>query len=237
MINNNERVLAVIPARGGSKGLPGKNIRPLQGKPLIAWSIEAAQQVPRIDRVVVTSDDSEILAVARQWGCETTVRRPAELAGDTITVEPVLCHVADVLDEEFQWILLLQPTSPFRTAADIESILDMAIALGGDPVISITRAAKPPEWCLRMAEDGALSRILGTRRTQQRQEYPETYLPNGALYIARLEDLRKTGAFFTARTKGYRMPPDRSIDIDTALDFEFAEFLLGRKGLSNGNMK
>jgi len=227
MINDDERVLAVIPARGGSKGLPGKNLRPLGGRPLIAWSIEVALGVSRIDRLVVSSDDAEIRDAARAWGCATALERPGELAGDTVGVEPVLCQVADTLGECFEWVVLLQPTSPFRSPADVDGAVNLAAA-GGQPVIGVTEPSKSPYWSFRMTDDGTLEPLIPGARSQQRQALPVAYAPNGAVYVARIEQLRETGTFYTAGARGYYMPPERAVDIDTALDLEFANFLLNR---------
>lgn len=227
MIGDNETVLAVIPARGGSKGLPRKNVLPLGGRPLIAWSIEIGLATPRIDRLVVSSDDAEILAAARAAGCPDVIERPAALAGDGVTTEPVLLHAAEAMGGGFDWILLLQPTSPFRSVCDVTAVLDMAETGGGDTVVSVCETPKSPFWSFSLEEENRLSFLFSRQRpSSQRQQLPKVYVPNGALYCGRTRRLAQTSSYFGGPTRGYVMPPERSVDIDSELDLLYAQLML-----------
>lgn len=219
-----ERVLAVIAGRGGSKGLPRKNIRDLGGKPLIAWSIEAARQSRYIDRAIVSTDDTEIADVARQWAGDVPFLRPAELATDEAPIVASLLHAADSLAEQYRYVVLLQATSPFRLGSDIDAALDLCRTQGAPACVSVTPSPKA-RWLQEMDATGHLVALFendGSRR----QELGLAYEPNGAVYVAELDWLRRQNSFYTLETLGYVMPPERSVDIDTVLDFYFAEGVL-----------
>ncbi|RAU23550.1 acylneuraminate cytidylyltransferase [Paramagnetospirillum kuznetsovii] len=220
-----KRVLAVITARGGSKGLPGKNIRPLAGKPLIAWTVAAAKAARHVDRVVITSDDPAIIAAATEAGAEAPFVRPAELARDDTPSMPVLFHALDSLDESFDLVVLLQPTSPLRTGADIDACLDLMLAKDAPAAIGVIEPAKPPFWMFRMDDAGRLVPLMPNPATR-RQDLPQVWAANGAVFAADVDWLRKSGNFVTDETVGYAMPVERSIDIDSLLDFRVAELLL-----------
>lgn len=216
-------ILGLIPARGGSKGIPRKNIGLIAGKPLIAWTIEAALESNRIDRVVVTTDDSEIAEVARAHGADVPFLRPAELALDeTPGIDPVL-HAVDALPG-FEAVVLLQPTSPLRTAHDIDAAIALADAEGGSNVVSVTQA-KHVEWTFPMNPEGILEvgELDGTTR---RQDLPVRFSLNGAIYAATIERLRQHRGFLIPGTLGYAMPAERSVDIDAPADWRLAELLL-----------
>lgn len=220
-------MLALIPARGGSKGLPRKNVLPLAGKPLIAWSIEAALAAPTVRRVLVSTDDPEIAEVARQAGAEVPWLRPVELATDTATSLDVALHALDRDDPNRGWLLLLQPTSPLRTANDIEA----AAALrepGVDAVIGVCRALTHPALALREDAEGFVAPYIEGAYSTRRQDLPAAWAINGAIYLVRAGALREERTFKPARTRPYQMPPERSIDIDTAWDFAVAELALQR---------
>jgi N-acylneuraminate cytidylyltransferase len=222
-------VLGFIPARGGSKGLPRKNILPLGGKPLLAWTIEAAKCSRYIDRIIVSSEDAEILSVARAWDCETPFERPAELAADeTPGIAPVL-HALEVLPERYDYVVLLQPTSPLRTAEDIDGCIDLCDTSGAPACVSVTPAAKPPEFFRRMDSKGRLIHILDEGELPRRQDHAPAYLLNGAIYAARVASLLDSKNFFTSETVGYIMPPERSPDIDTINDFLLCEALVQQR--------
>lgn len=213
--------LGLIPARGGSKGILRKNVREIAGKPLIAWTIEAALVTSGIDRVVVTTDDAEIAAVAERFGAEVPFLRPAELARDeTPGIDPVL-HAIGTLPG-FSRIVLLQPTSPLRRAADIAGAL--ALAADGDAVVSVTLASHA-DWIFSVDDDGRLD--TGTRpATARRQDIAARYVLNGAIYVSDTATLVESRSFLRAGTRAYVMPPERSIDIDTPLEWRFADLLL-----------
>lgn len=219
-------VLAVITARGGSKGLPGKNLRPLGGKPLLAWSIEAGQKSRYIDRLILSTDDPEIAATARLFGCEVPFLRPAELARDETPSAPVLLHALDSLEETYDFIVLLQPTVPLRNTGDIDCCLERCAA-GAPACVSLTEPGKSPYWMYHLDQDGRMKSVIdhGGSATR-RQDLPTAYALNGAVYVAETGWFRKHGGFVGVGTVGCVMPPERSIDIDTALDFQIAEILV-----------
>jgi N-acylneuraminate cytidylyltransferase len=223
------RVLALIPARGGSKGLPGKNVRPLAGKPLIAWSVAAARASRFIDRIVVSSDDAAIIQAAVEAGAEAPFIRPPELARDDTPSQPVILHALDTIAEQFDLVVLLQPTSPLRTAADIDACVEKVVT-GAPACISVVAPAKSPWWMYRMDASGHLAPLMDGPAATRRQDLPAVVAPNGAVYVARVPWLRANGGFVGPGTVGYQMPADRSVDIDDALDLKLAELILAGEG-------
>lgn len=222
--------LGIIPARGGSKGVPRKNIRPLAGKPLIAWTIAQAQASRYLDRTIVSTEDEEIAAVARRHGGDVPFLRPVELArDDTPSIAPVL-HAIGIL-RSYDFIVLLQDTSPFRTAEDIDGAIAHGIDHGADSCVSVTEAAASPYWMYRLRDDGTMTPILERPREKayQRQKLPKIYQLNGAVYVASREFLLREKAFVSADTLGCVMPGERSFDIDTMMDFRIAEALMVEK--------
>lgn len=219
------RILALIPARGGSKGIPRKNIKSIAGKPLIAWTIEAALCSRVLDAVVVSTEDEEIAEVARQWGAQVPFRRPAELArDDTPGINPVL-HALEQLPN-FDAVLLLQPTSPLRTTEDIDACIGLAQDMQAPSVVSVSEPGKHPYWMYRLGADQRLQTLIDVPPISRRQELPPVYAVNGALYYIRADWLRQHHAFVTTETVAYVMPPERSVDMDTLLDWKLAEMLL-----------
>jgi CMP-N,N'-diacetyllegionaminic acid synthase len=221
-------VLALIPARGGSKGVPRKNVRALGGKPLIAWTIEAARQAHSVSRIVVSTEDEEIAAVARAYGAEVPFMRPHALAQDTTPGMDVVFHALDQLDG-CDDVLLLQPTSPLRTAQDIDAIAELRARAQAPAAVSVSAAHHPPQWMYRMEHPAQLRPLLDEPAPVRRQDAEEVYVLNGALYSARRDWLLTHRSFMSGRTLGYVMPAERSVDIDTPLDWRWVEFLmLGR---------
>ncbi|RIX47312.1 acylneuraminate cytidylyltransferase family protein [Paenibacillus nanensis] len=219
------RILGIIPARGGSKGVPGKNIRQLAGKPLIAWTIEAALKSKYLDKVIVTSDDDDIIRISLAHGAEVPFKRPETLAqDDTPGITPVL-HAIDQMPG-FDAVVLLQPTSPLRNHADIDGSIERFAELSA-PVVSVSLQEKSPYWMFRLGDEDRLEPIMGRTSTLPRQELPTLYTLNGAVYVSAIEELRKTESFVTDKTAAYIMPKERSLDIDTILDFQLCELLLG----------
>jgi N-acylneuraminate cytidylyltransferase len=222
-------VAALITARGGSKGLPGKNIRPLAGKPLIAHTIDTARAALLVDAVYLSSDDAEIIAVARTHGCDVPFTRPVHLASDEATSLDVVCDALERLPPHDVWVLL-QPTSPLRTAADIDAVLEPVVA-GRAPSCVAVRAAEEHPWLTFTAsEEGRLRPFcaLPGGASLRRQDLPPAFLINGAAYAFTPEGLIKDQAFVTENSAFHVMPPERSIDIDTLKDFEAAEKILMR---------
>lgn len=220
------RTLALIPARGGSKGLPGKNILPVGGRPLIDWTIAAARGSRSVDRVVLSSDDDAIIATARGCGCDVPFRRPAELATDTVPMIDVVLHALDALPE-YQRVVLLQPTSPLRTSADIDAAC-AALDRGDAPAcVSVSPVEQSPYWMYRLTSEGRMQPLVDTgSQTTRRQDLPEVFALNGAVYVARVDWLRQQRTFVTQETVAHVMPVERSIDIDTAADLEAFKRLL-----------
>ena len=216
---------ALIPARGGSKGILRKNIRPMAGKPLIAWTIEAALRSRALDAVVVSTEDEEIAEVAHQWGAQVPFLRPPKLAQDgTPGIAPVL-HALEQLPK-FDSVLLLQPTSPLRTTEDIDACICLARDLQAPSVVSVSEPEKHPYWMYRLGADQCLQTLIDVPHISRRQELPPVFAINGALYYARANWLQQHRTFVTAETVAYIMPPERSVDLDTLLDWKLAELLL-----------
>lgn len=230
------KILAIIPARGGSKGLPRKNVLPLCGKPMIAYAIEPGRASKYVDRVIVSTEDEEIAAVARDCGAEVPFMRPAELAQDaTVGIEPVLYTVKRLQEDGYNpdYVLLLQPTSPLRETRHlneaIASLLEKQEEF--DSLVSLTKLEHPVEWNRLIGEGGKLSDFIAYSKEEQsvRQRAKEVYRLNGAIYIAKTQALVRCRSFETARTLGYVMDSESSVDIDTRLDFQWAEFLLEQR--------
>ncbi len=222
-------LLALIPARGGSKGIPRKNIRPFCGKPLLQWSIDVALAAPSVDRVVVSTDDPEIAEVARAGGAEVPFLRPPELASDTAPgIAPVL-HALEQLPEVSD-VLLLQPTSPLRLVADVEAIFALRRHARREAAVSVTPSAKHPAWMFVLSPQQQLEPLLPSEEAACRQQLPPAYALNGALYLASRSFLERERSFLTADTLGYVMPLERSLDIDSPQDWQWGEFLMQQQG-------
>lgn len=214
-----KRVLALIPARGGSKGLPRKNVLPVGGRPLLAWTAEAALGARHVDHVVVSSDDDEILEAGRASGCEAW-RRPCALATDEATTMAVVLDVLDACPG-YETLVLLQPTSPLRDAGDIDAAFETFAASGAPACVSVTEAAQSPYWMFRLADDRTLRPVVDApAEATRRQDLPRVYALNGAIYIADVAWLRASRSFVGRETAAYVMPAHRSLDIDTPGDFE-----------------
>lgn len=225
MINGN-RVLGVIPARGGSKGVPGKNIRQVGGKPLIAWTIEAAHSSEYLDRVVLSSDDPGIIAVAQQYNCDVPFVRDPQLAGDST---PTIDVVLDVLNRcpGFDWIVLLQPTSPLRSGHDIDQAIERCAALNAPSCASVCLVQESPYWMFTLNRDARLAALIPNQVVTRRQDLPPVYSLNGAIYVCASEWIRRERKFVTAETVAYEMPVERSLDLDTESDFLRLQIILG----------
>ena len=232
-MNHLPKVLAVIPARGGSKGVPRKNIRPICGRPLISYTIEHARAAQHLfHRIIVSTDDDEIALVARQYGAEVPFLRPADLARDESPVIPMLQHAANFVEKQdglrMDWICLLQPTEPFRTVSDLEQCLQLGFAGGCDSVISVVRVfATHPILMKRIEGDQLLPFCLEEREGTRRQEYePPAYMRNGSIYLTRRDVLMEQGSIWGRTIRPYVMPLERSVSIDTELDLKLAEIIM-----------
>jgi len=228
---NGKSVLAIIPARGGSKEVPRKNIREVGGKPLIAWTIEEAKKSKYVDRLILSSEDEEIIRIARKWGCEVPFVRPSSLARDnTPGIEPVL-HAIETLPEKYDYVILLQPTSPLRKARDIDGCVKTCIQQCSNVCVSITRSAKTPYWMYLVKADGHLCHLMDKKTNiTLRQDSPPVYVLNGAVYVAKMEWLLRNKSFVTEETISYLMPDVRSLDVDTEFDINIVSYLLKIRG-------
>ena len=225
------RIIAVIGARGGSKGLPGKNIRPLHGKPLIAWTIEAALQAESVDKVVVSTDSTEIQKVALDYGAECPFLRPDTLASDEASSEGFLSHALEhyqASGESFETLINLQPTSPLRTSTHLNAAISQYFTTRSSPLealVSVYEAPQKVQWLLKPDEDGFIDFCFKQGEgALRRQLAPTYYLPNGAIYIYPASHIND--GLYSKRTQPFVMNADDSVDIDTLEDFERASTLV-----------
>jgi CMP-N-acetylneuraminic acid synthetase len=223
------RILALITARGGSKRLPGKNIRPLGGKPLIVWSIDVAKDSLEICDILVSTDDSAIAAVCEKAGAYVPWLRPAELAIDTASSVDVALHALDWYEAEkgaVDGLLLLQPTSPFRTQATVQRGIELFSQNDYQPVLGISPTHAHPMWAHKMEGD-YLVPFMGEHGFRTRsQDLPSAYVVNGSFYLITPAELRACRSFVGAKTIPLLIEsPQEAVDIDTAWDWEIAEFI------------
>lgn len=229
MIKGKE-VLAIIPARGGSKGVHRKNIRNLNGKPLIAYAIEEAKKSKYIDRVIISTEDSEIAETGKRFGGEIPCIRPVELAQDDTASIDCILHMLKWLKKQENYfpdyVCLLQCTSPLRTFEDIDRSINRMIETKSDGVVSVCEAEVNPYWT-NIFNGNRLEYFLKEGKSiTRRQELPEIYRTNGAVYVAKTEKLIKEKTFELDDITGYVMSGENSIDIDNELDFKIAELLI-----------
>ena len=221
-------MIALVPARGGSKGLPGKNIIPLLSKPLIAYTIEAAKNSKYISEVILSTDDIEIAEVAVEYGAKSLFMRPHELAKDDSLAIDTYIYTIERLINEFEYtiedFIVLQPTSPLRTIEDIDGAIELFRLKKADSVVSYSENEHPIEWNKYIDEEGRLESIFELENNN-RQHYKKSYHPNGAVYVFKY-DLIKNRKYYSNNTYAYVMPNNRSVDIDTIDDLNYAEYLL-----------
>jgi CMP-N-acetylneuraminic acid synthetase len=226
------KMMAIIPARGGSKGLPRKNLRLLGGIPLIAWTIKAAKESPLIDLVVVTSDDQEILDIAQQFGADHLISRPKFLASDNATTIQVVDHVFELLPPPKTFVLL-QPTSPLRSSAVLNHAIDFFIENNALSLVSVTESSESPYWTFLIQNQSLVPVIPTLKIPNLRQQIPKTFVLNGAIYISDTQLFLKIGKFVSEYSFPYIMEKQISIDIDSLEDFEAASIILERQRLDN----
>lgn len=226
-------MLAIIPARGGSKGIPAKNIKNLCGKPLIAYTIEAAIAASSIDRVILSTDDLEIARVSSEYDVEIPFMRPKELSQDDSLAIDNYIYTIDRLNTEYtnnyEEFIVLLPTAPLRSAQDIENAVELFYEKKADSVISCVEMIHPPYWAKKIDTSGKIQDYFSSKvriDNRNRQEYDKAYIPNGAIYIFKHSLLKGTYSYYTENTYAYVMPRERSIDIDTIHDFEYVEYLM-----------
>lgn len=231
MLSNGKYAVALIPARGGSKGVKRKNLRVIAGKPLIEYSVLVAKHSRLIDRVYVSSEDGEILEVAQHLGVET-IRRPMEFASDTASANSVVLHFIETLPSELReqdpYIVYLQPTSPLRTATHIESALEKMVEMRMHTLISVCELTTSPYKSFRINEEGCLQSLFDEKLSNaRRQDLPITYIPNGAIYIFRITDFVERGGFPSNGSVPFIMSEEDSVDVDTEEDMRSLERILG----------
>jgi len=236
-MHSGKTFLAIIPARGGSKRLPRKNMLGLAGKPLVAWSIEAALNSNYIDNVIVSSDEDEILGIATLFGAET-IKRPDCLASDTATTFDAIKHTIDN-SKNYDYIILLQPTSPLRKTNHIDEAIELLIAKKADAVISVCEMEHSPLWSNTLSEDGDMSNFICDEiKNKRSQDLEKYYRLNGAIYISKTSRLLEEKNFMLKdNIYAYSMTRESSIDIDTIIDFRLAECLIEQSVPINSSKK
>jgi len=221
---NDYRYLAVIPARGGSKGIHRKNLVNLNGRPLIAYSIESALNSKYIDSVVVSTDDEEIAKVSTSYGANV-IKRPAELAGDTSVIVEAILHALLNINQEYDFVILLQPTSPLRLSEHIDNAVELLDEKGFTSLVSISPVNDHPLLVREREMDGTLKKVISQRSSVRRQEMPLYFRINGAIYINRVSELNQNSNLNDNKV-GYVMPKENSIDIDDTIDLIMAESII-----------
>lgn len=211
------RVLGIVPARAGSQGLPGKNTRLLAGRPMIAWTLEACRESSVLDQVVVSTDDEAVAGVAAEMGFSPPFRRPAALSGPDASVIDAIDHALTTLGGRWDYVVLLQPTSPLRLGSDIDGAVRLCHDTGAPSVIGVSPVLKPQTFYGRLKADG------GFRANAPEPDEPVVI--NGAVYVGRPEVLASRRSFQGEGVLGWSMPPERGWDVDTALDFLVCEAL------------
>jgi len=235
------RILGVIPARGGSKGVARKNLREVGGRPLVAWSVAVAREAADVlYRTVVSTDDEEIAEVCRGLGADVPFLRPPDLGGDRVPMVPVLRHAVRAVEEEegrpVDRVMLLQPTNPFRTADDIREAVRLASQGECDSVISVVRVFHVhPILMKRIEDDRLLPYCVEEEEGTRRQDYdPPAYMRNGAIYLTERDTLVERGSIWGETIRPYVMPAERSVGIDSELDLKLADLLMRERAGGGG---
>jgi len=227
--------IALIPARGGSTRVPGKNLEEVGGTPLVGRAITCAQEAECVDRVILSTDDPAIASVGERYGAEVPFLRPAELADDTAPMAGVVTHALDALAVEDELVIvILQPTVPFRTGADVDAAVQRLDVKDATSVVSVTRYETPPQWACTVDTDGWLVPTVDTSPLWSDQQVRSQDLqplvhPNGAIFAIYSSAWREHQSFYTGETVGYEMPISRSVDIDTPEDLAYARYLASER--------
>ncbi len=230
------KILGIIPARGGSKGLPKKNIKLLGGKPLIAWSIDSAKESELISTLIVNSDCDEIIEIAKKFNVEIPFKRPDSLAIDTASTKDVIIHTLDFYRKkniEFDYVVLLQPTTPFRKKGDIDLAIKLALSSNAEMVVSVKETAANPYYVLFEENNLGFLKKSKEGNFTRRQDCPKVYEYNGSIYVIKVASLLKNNSMTFSTTLKFEMSDLFSIDIDNEFDFQFAEFLLNKNLLNS----
>lgn len=227
------KVLALVPARGGSKQIPGKNIRPIGGRPLIHWTLDSARASGSFDRIMVTTDSEEIASSCRSQGFDVPWLRPAEMAKDDSPRELAVFHCLAKLREAGyapDAVMLLQPTSPLRRPESIREALRKFVNSDGESVVSVCPASDHPLWCKKITDDGRITQFVeGIDIPACRQDLPPAYVLSGSIFLASVGTLESTRSFYSGSTLGLVLPRDESVDIDDDIDWILAEALLAAR--------
>ena len=222
-----KKMLAIVPARGGSKGVARKNIRQLGGKPLLEWTLDAALNSDFIDKVVVSTECCEVASVATAFGIDMPFMRPPRLSRDDTAVADVVEHVLSSLDEQYEDVILLQPTSPLRSNTHITDALRAYYKSDARSLVSVCRAEKSPYWMYTINEERLLKPLLTYEGLlKRRQDLPAVYQLNGAIYVVNVPLFLNKKEFVYCDTVPYVMDQSSSLDIDTLMDFQIAEAML-----------
>lgn len=230
---NNKKILGIITARGGSKSIPRKNIKPLSGRPLIEYTILATQASKYLTSCIVSTEDKEIAQIAKNCGGDVPFLRPQQLAQDNSTSLSVVQDVIakfEVNNEEYDYIMILQPTSPFRTGDDIDNCIKLIIDEEGDSVMSMSELVGISLTKLKKIENGEIVGLVKNEggESTRRQELEKIYVRNGGVYLTRTQCIKK-GDLFGKKSLAYIMPPEKSIDINEPFDFEVAGLIMSKK--------
>ena len=228
-------ILGLIPARGGSKGVPRKNLKLVRGKPLLAYAVECGLACPSLDKLVVSTEDAEIAAEASKWGAETPFVRPAELAADEAPMLPVMRHALEQCEtfwgQEVEILVLIDPTAPLRLPEDVEGALELLKKEKAQAVVSGAPAHRNPYFNMVRRDDSGRVRIAldSGQEVTRRQDAPELFDLNTVVWAYRRQALMVDGRRMPVDTVLYITPPERCLDLDTPFDFELLEFLLARR--------
>lgn len=221
--------IAIIPARSGSKGLADKNIKELKGKPLIAYSIEAALESDCFDEVMVSTDSEKYASIAKEYGAKVPFLRSEKTSSDSASSEDAILEVLEKyeqLNKRFDTFCLLQPTSPLRTIEDIKNAYELFEEKKALSIVSITELEHPISWCGKLGNNGSLDGFIRQTDSKRRQTQEMYYRLNGAVFIATVSEYRKNQFLYREGSYAYIMPKERSIDIDTEFDFLLADCLM-----------
>ena len=225
-------IIAIIPARGGSKRLPGKNIKLLASKPLIAWTIEAALESKIFDHVLVSTDCDKIAQISKSFGAEVPFLRPTEIATDTATTNDVVTHLVKWFEEEHNrevtTVAILQPTSPLRNAQHIQESFKVMRDKQAKAIVSVCELEHPIQFCNKLGSDGSMDGFINPKNIRRTQELEPYYRLNGAIYIFNREYVSKLDKLYSSGTHAYIINQKSSIDIDTEDDFELAEYYINK---------
>jgi N-acylneuraminate cytidylyltransferase len=226
----NKKVIAVIPARGGSKRLPRKNILPVGGKPLIGWTIEAAKKSKYVDELIISTDNQEIADVAGVFGVSVPYLRPESLSTDTATTQSVLLHTIEKYKRDADIVVLLQPTSPLRTSKHIDEAIELLENKGAFSIVSVTPCEHPPEWANTLLENHSMKNFVGLASSKRSQDFEQSYRLNGAVYVYNINKLKMyKDISLRDDSYAYIMKGEESIDIDNKIDMDMVEFFITRK--------